>query len=178
MKHVIRVQESSDRFFDLDLFLILWCIMLHLIVAWGLSTIATSLQKADVSSSCLGAERAGGSWLRGLVSSYMICTWHGRTFSSSFGQGWQLHFNCQLMFSFSSSFCFHLYCVFPTGRGPCLEQIPTSELSDFDGLRKERVHDLSGGLTESRWSRWFPSVVSPEAWSPFSVRALGRWRCL
>ena len=34
--------------------------------------------------------------------------------------------------------------VLLTGRGTCLEQIPTSELSDFDGLRKERVHNLSG----------------------------------
>ena len=50
-----------------------------------------------------------------------------------------------------SVFVFLLF--FLPGRGPCLEQIPTSELSDFDGLRKERVHDLSGGLTESRWSR-------------------------
>lgn len=80
--------------------------------------------------------------------------------------------------------------VFPvfflTGRGPCLEQIPTSELSDFDGLRKERVHDLSGWAPSSvslHGGRWVgavasPSLVSPEAWSPFSVRALGRWRCL
>ena len=43
-----------------------------------------------------------------------------------------------IIFLFPSLLCF------PTGRGPCLEQIPTSELSDFDGLRKERVHDLSG----------------------------------
>ena len=152
--------------------------MLHLIVAWGSSTIATSLRKADVSSSCLGAERAGGSWLRGLVSSYMICTWHGRTFSSSFGQGWQLHFNCQLMFSFSSSFCFHLYCVSPQEEVRVLSKFRHPNLVILMGFAKNGSMTSVDEPSSTELARWFPSVVSPEAWSPFSVRALGRWRCL
>lgn len=103
----------------------------------------------DVSSSCLGAERAGGSWLRGLVSSYMICTLTWSHFLKFLWSRVATSFSIvNWCFLFHHFFSPDLYCVSPvcflTGRGACLEQIPTSELSDFDGLRKERVHDLSG----------------------------------